>query len=138
MAMNGLVYMLFKLIPDQLFGRLHETSIPLTGRNFIVTGSNTGIGYALAVHLARLNPAILILAVRDQEKGESAKVELLKECPGYTGKLEVWVLDMADFGSVKRFADKVNAELTRLDGLVLNAGVQNWKWGLSRDGWEQM
>jgi len=52
----------------------NETSvqpIQLTGKNVIVTGANTGIGYITARELARWG-ARVILACRNQEKAEEA------------------------------------------------------------------
>ncbi|KAJ6514865.1 hypothetical protein C8R47DRAFT_1206227 [Mycena vitilis] len=121
----------------QLFPKLVDTHADLTGGTYLITGSNTGIGLALAIHLARLNPAQLILAVRNLEKGEAAKQTIIAET-GFKGTIEVWELDMADFASVKRFAERANTSLTRLDGAVLNAGINVWDWGTTADGWERM
>jgi hypothetical protein len=37
-------------------------------RTFVVIGSNIGLGLATAIHLPRMNPAHLILAVHDIKK----------------------------------------------------------------------
>ncbi|KAJ7909288.1 putative short-chain dehydrogenase [Mycena leptocephala] len=121
-AFGRLRYLFFTFLPDQLLAKLPVTRADLVGRTFLVTGSNTGIGLALAIHLARLNPGHLILAVRDLRKGEMARQEIVAQT-GFTGLLEVWELDMAEFGSVKRFAERANSTLKRLDGAVLNAGI---------------
>ncbi|KAJ7183015.1 NAD(P)-binding protein [Mycena crocata] len=132
-----LKFAFFNLIPEQLFAKLPQTRADIKGRTFLVTGSNTGLGLALAIHLARLEPAHLILAVRDLKKGDAAKKTIIAET-GFTGLLEVWELDMADFGSVKRFAERANTSLKRLDGAVLNAGINTVKWNTSEDGWERI
>lgn len=38
--------------------------------------------------------------------------------------------------SVKAFAARCEAELTRLDVVVQNAGVASWRWTTTEDGWE--
>ncbi|KAJ7504305.1 hypothetical protein B0H11DRAFT_1981586 [Mycena galericulata] len=134
--MDALKYWFFDLIPHQLFAKLQDTKADLTGRTLIVTGSNTGLGLALAIRLARLNPAQLILAVRDLKKGDAAKENIIAQT-GFAGSLEVWELDMAEFESVKKFAERANSTLERLDGAVLNAGINVLKWGLTPDGWER-
>ncbi|KAJ7153619.1 hypothetical protein C8R46DRAFT_961396 [Mycena filopes] len=128
----------FKFFGDQMFANVPETHTysALTGRTFLVTGSNTGIGFGLALHLARLEPAQLILAVRDLKKGEAAKESIIAQT-GFKGSLEVWELDMADFTSVKRFAERANTTLKRLDGASLNAGISIWDWKTTPDGWER-
>ncbi|KAJ6464658.1 hypothetical protein C8R47DRAFT_69474 [Mycena vitilis] len=135
-ALGRLSYLFFTFLPDQLFAKLPVTHADLTGRTYLVSGSNTGIGLGLAIHLARLNPGHLILAVRDLQKGEAAKQAILAQT-GFAGLLEVWELDMADFGSVRRFAERANSTLRRLDGAVLNAGIHPAKWDVTCDGWEK-
>ncbi|KAJ6534670.1 hypothetical protein DFH09DRAFT_1180286 [Mycena vulgaris] len=130
-------FALFNLLPEQFFAKIPDTSADLTGRTYLVTGSNTGIGLALAIHLARLKPAHIILAVRDVKKGEAAKDDIIAQT-GFAGSLEVWPLDMAEFASVRRFAERANTSLKRLDGAVLNAGINAWKWETTADGWEKL
>ncbi|KAJ6534666.1 hypothetical protein DFH09DRAFT_1249973 [Mycena vulgaris] len=135
-TLGHLRFLLFSFLPDQFFSQLPVTQADLTGRTCLVTGSNTGLGLATAIHLARLKPTRLILAVRDVKKGNAAKEEITTET-GFTGLIEVWELDMADFSSVKRFADKANATLDRLDGALLNAGINVPSWEKTVDGWEK-
>ncbi|KAF8142241.1 hypothetical protein K438DRAFT_1878481 [Mycena galopus ATCC 62051] len=45
---------------------------------------------------------------------------------------------MASFASVVRFAERAKGTLERLDGAVLNAGINSWDWGVTEDGWEKM
>nr|GAT59591.1 predicted protein [Mycena chlorophos] len=130
-------YLFFNFLPDQFFSKIPETHEDLRGRTYIVTGSNVGLGLAAATHLARMKPDRLILAVRDVGKGEAAKAEIVAET-GYEGKLEVWVLDMGSWKSVKAFAERANNELERLDGALLNAGLNTPKWQVTGDGWENI
>lgn len=65
----------------------------------------------------------MILAVRDTAgKGEAAAKRLKEELPSWTGKVDVWKLDMSSFASVKEFGERLNT-LERLDILILSAGV---------------
>lgn len=90
------------------------------GRLAIITGANSGIGYHAARHLARAGASV-VLACRNQEKGDAARATLLAQNPD--AKLEVRVLDVADLDSVRRFADAFHAEGRSLDLLINNAGV---------------
>lgn len=103
----------------------------LSGQTLIITGSNTGLGYAAAVHIARLKPRCLILAVRNLEKGNAARTRILTEAnvDTSTTSIEVWQLDMSSFASVLAFSDRC-AQLDRLDGVSLNAGIQVNKFEL--------
>ena len=44
----------------------------LTGKSIMVTGANTGLGFEAAKHFARMNPARLILACRNGQRGLDA------------------------------------------------------------------
>lgn len=112
--------------------------VDLTGRTVIITGGNSGIGFEAAKRYYGLNPARLIIAVRTVAKGEEAKRTILQSAGNRKSqtKVEVWQLDLADFESVKRFSEKVNKELDRLDILLENAGMSTEKWSTTGDGWE--
>lgn len=81
---------------------------------FIVTGSNRGLGFALARHLASAAGSEVILAVRDPDSGRRAAREI-------GANANVMALDLADADSVDRFIDAVDAPIA---GLVNNAGIQ--------------
>src|SRR3569623_874708 len=79
-----------------------SAQIPLlTGRRFLITGANSGIGFAAALKLAR-NDAELILACRDVRKGEAALARIREEAPGV--RADVARLDLASLASVREFA----------------------------------
>ena len=59
----------------------------------------------------------------------------LKTATGYT-KAELWILDLADFASVKRFGDQWETDGGRLDILVANAAMETRKYTTTKDGWE--
>ncbi|KIM23279.1 hypothetical protein M408DRAFT_27970 [Serendipita vermifera MAFF 305830] len=103
---------------------LPETKADLHGRVMIITGANTGLGLESAKRFYEMQPAHLILAVRNISKGEVAKQEILSTASvESTTKLDVWELDLASFESVKTFGRKCEAELERLDILLENGGV---------------
>lgn len=82
-----------------MFTTLHYEPTPgaLTGRTAVVTGANSGLGLETAVHLARLDPKLLILAVRTRSKGEAAREEVAERSGLEKGRIEVWEVDMASF-----------------------------------------
>ena len=97
----------------------------LDGRTFVVTGANSGIGFAAARELGRAG-ARVVLAVRDVAKGEAAAASI----PGET---EVRRLDLADLESVHAFADGWEGDL---DVLIDNAGVMAVPEQRTKDGFE--
>ncbi|MCW2679135.1 MAG: putative oxidoreductase or Short-chain dehydrogenase [Frankiales bacterium] len=88
-----------------------------TGRTFVITGANSGIGREAARDLVARG-AHVVLAVRDTRKGEQAKASF--SGPGTSAVHE---LDLADLDSVAAFAKGVSAEHESLNALVCNAGV---------------
>lgn len=104
-----------------------------TGRVFVVTGANSGLGLATTRALARRNGHV-ILAVRDEERGRRAVAEIVAEEP--KARLEVRRLDLADLESVRDFARRLRADRERLDVLVNNAGVMALPRTLSAQGHE--
>lgn len=96
-------------------------STSLLGKAAIVTGSNTGLGYEAALQLLGLDLSHLILAVRSPDKGEAAAAKLRQLYP--KANVEVWQLDMSLYGSIQSFARRVESQLSRIDIVLLNAGV---------------
>src|SRR3954454_18825266 len=96
-----------------------------TGRTVVVTGANSGIGRVTAAALAGAG-ARVVLAVRDRTRGEQAAQAML-------GLVEVRALDLADLGSVRRFAEDWQGDL---DVLVNNAGIMAAPQGRTTDGFE--
>ena len=90
-----------------------------SGRTFLVTGANTGIGFETAKALAAKRARVL-LACRDAGRGGEALAQIKADTPG--ADLDLIALDQADLASVRAAADRVANE-PRLDVLINNAGV---------------
>lgn len=99
----------------------------------IVTGANSGLGYNTTRALA-LKGAKVIMACRNLEKGEMARLNILGE--GVAVEPEVWHLDLASLESVKQFALKFTEFGERLDLLINNAGLMAIPYRRSEDGFE--
>ncbi|RAO73851.1 uncharacterized protein BHQ10_009863 [Talaromyces amestolkiae] len=104
------------------------------GKTVIVTGSNSGVGYATALKYVQLAASTVILGVRSLQKGELAKSQIEK-ATGRAGVVQVWQLDMASFESIDAFAKRVES-LKRVDIVVLNAGIMTRTFKVSEKGWE--
>jgi len=103
-----------------------EADLPeMTGRSVIVTGANSGIGYAAARALAGAG-AHVVLAVRDLDKGRAAAGTI-------EGGTEVRELDLASLASVREFAAAWDGEI---DLLINNAGVMLPPLTRTADGFE--
>jgi NAD(P)-dependent dehydrogenase (short-subunit alcohol dehydrogenase family) len=105
----------------------------LTGTVALVTGANSGIGYATALALAD-HGAHVVLACRNPEKARRALDELENDLD--RSSLELLALDLADLTSVRRAAEQFMAEHARLDLLINNAGVMGTPYRTTADGFE--
>ncbi|WP_067814597.1 SDR family NAD(P)-dependent oxidoreductase [Nocardia inohanensis] len=91
----------------------------LQGRTALVTGSNGGIGKAIATELARLG-ATVELVVRDLERGRAAAAEIAARTRNTP---RVTRCDISDLDDVRRCARELNTRTEPVDALVHNAGV---------------
>ena len=89
------------------------------GKTTVVTGANSGIGKEIAAGLAEAG-ALVVVAVRDADKGQAAARELEGRAPG--ASVEVMTLDLADLRSVRGFAKEFLDRHEALHVLVNNAG----------------
>ena len=92
----------------------------LSGKLAIVTGANSGLGLGLTGRLAAAG-AEVVMAVRNLEKGEAARNEVLAANPAAQLRLER--IDLASLASVAEFADRVTAQGRPVDILLNNAGI---------------
>jgi len=103
------------------------------GRIAVVTGANSGLGKHTAQALA-LKGAKVIMACRNQDKGEGARQQILQQDP--LVEPEVWQLDLASLASVEAFANRFLASNDKLDLLINNAGLMAIPEGRTQDGFE--
>src|ERR1700730_17998759 len=97
----------------------------MSGKTCLVTGTSSGIGKATAVGLARLN-ATIVTVMRDSPKSELA----VNEIKSQSGKAEhiFWLkADLSSQQSIRSLANQFNEKFDRLDVLLNNAGVFNYK-----------
>ena len=106
----------------------------LSGRTFLVTGANTGIGLATARSLAASGARVHV-ACRSADKGKAAVAGIIAS----TGNQDVSFLqlDLADLASVRASAQAFQAAGEPLHVLINNAGIGGQR-GLSKDGFELM
>ncbi|WP_409428134.1 SDR family NAD(P)-dependent oxidoreductase [Mycobacterium sp. SMC-11] len=104
-----------------------------TGRVAVITGSNTGIGYHTAEILAG-HGALVVLAVRDLEKGDAAAKRIHTANP--QARVEVQELDLSSLASVREATEAISTAHPRIDLLINNAGVMYTPKQRTDDGFE--
>ncbi|KAE8451117.1 hypothetical protein EG329_004789 [Mollisiaceae sp. DMI_Dod_QoI] len=102
----------------------------LQGKVAIVTGANSGLGFESSRQLLALGLSHLVIAVRSIEKGKAAASKLRLANP--TATIDVWALDMESYDSIQAFVRKCDAELSRIDYTILNAGIGPLKFNKTR------
>ena len=104
-----------------------------TGKTAIVTGSNTGIGYHMALALADKG-AHVVLACRNLDKAGKAKAKMIAASPD--AMIQIEELDLANLASVEAFATRMAANHDSVDILINNAGVMIPPKSTTTDGFE--
>ena len=104
-----------------------------SGRTFLVTGANTGLGLETARVLAGKGARVL-MGCRTESKATAAMRSIEKDVPG--ADLAFVELDQADLAAVRSCADAVSTGEDRLDVLVNNAGIMMPPRELTADGFE--
>jgi NAD(P)-dependent dehydrogenase (short-subunit alcohol dehydrogenase family) len=102
-----------------------------TGRTFVVTGANSGIGFEAARGLVG-HGAHVVLAVRDLQRGDAAAARL-----GGPGSTSVVELDLCDLEQVAGCARALLDRHENLSGLICNAGVMGGPLLRSAQGFER-
>jgi NAD(P)-dependent dehydrogenase (short-subunit alcohol dehydrogenase family) len=106
----------------------------IQGAQVLVTGATAGIGKAAAAELARLGASVTILG-RDAPRCLNVAADLSHA----TGNPRVQGLpcDLSSLAAVRDAAKQFKASHSKLDVLILNAGVFLAKRELSVDGYEK-
>lgn len=104
-------------------------------RNVLITGGNSGIGYEMALALAKQGDRVII-AARSESKSQEAISKIKAAVPG--AQIDSLPLDLADFGNIDNFATRLLAVMPVIDVLILNAGLYTLKLGQLANGYESM
>lgn len=105
----------------------------LSGKVYIVTGANSGVGLETTRQLIRQGGHV-VMACRRPDAGHEAA----QSFAGLAGSHEVIKCDLADQQSVRDFVESFHASQNRLDGLMCNAGMVSMQNApqYTKDGFE--
>ena len=92
------------------------------GKIILITGANSGLGFEATKVLSKKG-AQIIMTARNLHKGNKALEAIKKENPN--AMLDVMLLDLADFDSIRNFSNEFHSKYSKLDVLINNAGVMN-------------
>jgi 3-oxoacyl-[acyl-carrier protein] reductase len=100
----------------------------------IVTGAGRGIGHAIALRLASEGARVAVVSRTEQNANRTAE-EINAE---FAGLAKAYAVDVADHAAVKRLAEQIHADFSRIDILVNNAGVtrDGLSMRMSEEDWD--
>ncbi|WP_105615492.1 SDR family oxidoreductase [Vallitalea okinawensis] len=105
----------------------------LSGKTYIVTGANSGVGLETTRQLIKQG-AHVVMACRRVKAGQ----KVAEEFKSLTGSFDVMRLDLADLSSVREFVKNFLSRYDQLHGLDCNAGMVSMGRDVTRtkDGFE--
>lgn len=90
----------------------------------LITGANTGMGYATTVALAKQNMRVVMLC-RSRERGEEARKKAVSESGSQT--IALHIVDLSSFKSIREAAEQLKVLYPVIDIMINNAGVVTTK-----------
>lgn len=122
-----------KTLMDSGFSNWSAEQLPdLSGKVYVITGGNSGIGFQAAKHLGKAGGDI-VLACRSVAKAQAAATELHRHVQT---KVDVVPLDLSDLSSVRTAAAEIRAKFNKVDALINNAGIMQTPKLKTADGFE--
>ncbi|MYF70221.1 MAG: SDR family NAD(P)-dependent oxidoreductase [Proteobacteria bacterium] len=134
---SGIANAVSAAVIDRLSQKQTITPVPgsvrIDGKVCLVTGSNTGLGKAVAIDLARRGGHVLMAC----RSGHPEAGDDVRRISG-SDQVEMLKVDLADLDSVHRLCDRLKRRGRRLDITVLNAGLMPRSARRSAQGYELM
>jgi NAD(P)-dependent dehydrogenase (short-subunit alcohol dehydrogenase family) len=109
------------------------TQAVLSGKNYVVTGANSGIGLFSARRFAQLG-ANVALVCRNEQRGREAVTEIIASSGNEN--ISLYLADFSSLASVSEMADKLLRDIPRIDVLCNNAGGANGSRTVTGEGFE--
>jgi dehydrogenase/reductase SDR family member 12 len=138
-ALEATVVLSFSRVGYEARSRLQHWSpvedLPGAGRTVVVTGANSGLGYATARAALTAGARVVVLA-RSQDKADDTVARLEGEV-GPEADLGSDTADLADLDAVRALAGRLAEREERIDALVHNAGAMFDERDTTDDGLER-
>ena len=106
-----------------------------SGKNCLITGANSGLGFALAKRFAAFG-AETIMVCRNHEKGKQSVLDIKKEFP--SASIDLLICDLSSMKSIQGLLKDVKEKYSKLDILYNNAAVMKQHRAVTEDGIEMM
>ncbi len=111
------------------------SSFSLKDKNVVVTGASKGIGYGVAIELAKAGAHVALVA-RSESLLEKCRQEIIEN----GGKADVFTADLRSVESIRSCVDEIESVFGRIDCLFSNAGMGNPipAYEVTEQDWDEM
>ncbi|ABW31628.1 oxidoreductase [Acaryochloris marina] len=106
--------------------------LDLTGKTYVITGANSGIGFEAAKMLSEKGGDI-VMVCRSRTKAEAAQRKLVAHAQG---KVDLVLMDLSDLSSVRKAAQELRGRYQKIDALINNAGIMMTPQEKTVDGFD--
>jgi NAD(P)-dependent dehydrogenase (short-subunit alcohol dehydrogenase family) len=104
----------------------------MSGKVCVVSGSTSGVGLSAIKRLARGN-AHVVMVCRNAAKAENVRKEIVTQ---YNVPVDIVIADFCDLGAVRKAADSLLRDHSRIDVLINSAGLHSTTRTTTQDGFE--
>jgi retinol dehydrogenase 14 len=108
--------------------------MPMTGKTVLITGANSGIGFAAATALARMGARILLVC-RDPKRGADAQAAIADVATDDAPRL--LLADLSSLRQVRALAEDLHRHFPAIDVLINNAAGMFSERRMTGDGNER-
>jgi NAD(P)-dependent dehydrogenase (short-subunit alcohol dehydrogenase family) len=108
------------------------TTASMSGKVCVVSGSTSGVGLSAIKRLARGN-AHVVMVCRNAAKAENVRKEIVTQ---YNVPVDIVIADFCDLGAVRKAADSLLRDHSRIDVLINSAGLHSTTRTTTQDGFE--
>lgn len=102
-------------------------------KTILITGANSGIGYATAEGLASQGHQV-IMVCRDPKRGAAAQQAIIKQTGN--AKIDLLIADLSSAKEIARLAQQVKQRYDKLEVLINNAGGLFSRYETNDEGFE--
>jgi NAD(P)-dependent dehydrogenase (short-subunit alcohol dehydrogenase family) len=126
--------------PEQLMfikngrAKQHESQETMQDMTCIISGSTSGVGEATLRRFAKAG-ANLVMVVRNKEKAEKIKADIIKTDPV---NIDIVIADFSDLESVRKAATTILDKYPKIDVLVNSVGIHSTKKTYNRENIEMV
>jgi NAD(P)-dependent dehydrogenase (short-subunit alcohol dehydrogenase family) len=112
----------------------HASTKDMKNKIVVLTGANSGVGFAAAHELARRG-GLIAMVCRDQTRGTEARRRLAEAATGRAPAL--LIADLSSQAAIRHLAEEINDRYDHIDVLINNAGGVFDRRELTVDGIEK-